>query len=456
MSSTETTTICTPVGAETTTMFSDSNPGCGVSVATGCASPGCTNPIINRLACPKCIQLGISPPSYYCGQECFKNNYSQHKQVHNLAKHILAAKEQQQVSGASAPVVQHKKMPPREGGTTCNLESPSEVKLSLPTWARSYEFTGTLRPTLISPVRTVPAHVRRPDYADDPAGISYSEQRDKNDQRTAALRVYTAKELDGTEDCPYGLRHVCRMGREVLDVAGRALRVGVTTDEIDRIVHDATIERDCYPSPLNYYNFPKSLCTSVNEVICHGIPDFRELEDGDIVNLDISVYNSGGYHSDLNETYCIGKVDADGKRLVQTAFECLASAVAMVKPGTLYRDLGTVIERVAKKNKCSVVRTYCGHGIGTLFHTTPNIPHYAKNKAKGAMKAGHVFTIEPMINLGSSGDRTWGDNWTAVTSDGKRSAQFEHTLVVTDTGYEILTARDNEPVMKWQDALNYR
>ncbi|KAL7561144.1 hypothetical protein ACA910_011967, partial [Epithemia clementina (nom. ined.)] len=406
----------------------------------------------------------ISPPSYFCGQECFKANYAQHKQVHALAKQIQAAKQLQQQQQQVAPpqpqqqqqLPLHRKMPPREGGTTCALDAPLDMKLSLPTWARSYEFSGPLRPTLLSPKRMVPAHIRRPDYADDPAGISYSEQRDKADPRTHALRIYTDQELNGTDEAPYGLRHTCRMGRQVLDVAGRALRVGVTMDEIDRIVHDACIERDCYPSPLNYYNFPKSVCTSVNEVICHGIPDFRELQDGDIVNLDITTYNAGGYHGDLNETFCVGKVDADGQRLVQTAFECLAAAMAMVKPGTLYRDLGTVIERVAKQHKCSVVRTYCGHGIGTLFHTVPNIPHYAKNKAKGAMKAGHVFTIEPMINLGTSGDRTWKDNWTAVTSDGKRSAQFEHTILVTETGYEILTARENEPVMEWKPELNYR
>lgn len=205
----------------------------------------------------------------------------------------------------------------------------------------------------------------------------------------------------------------------------------------------------------------------------------------DIVNLDITVYNSGGYHGDLNETFCVGNVDDDGRRVVRTAFDCLAAALELVKPGTLYRDLGTAIERVAKANKCSVVRTYCGHGIGSLFHTIPNIPHYGKNKAKGTMKVGHgtstligrtslssitnphrvsswtlmrkiVFTIEPMINLGTAGDRTWGDNWTAVTTDGKRSAQFEHTLVVTETGHELLTARENEPVMTWNPDLTNR
>lgn len=173
----------------------------------------------------------------------------------------------------------------------------------------------------------------------------------------------------------------------------------------------------------------------------------------DIVNLDVTTYNKGGFHGDLNETFCVGNVDEEGRKLVETSFECLAEAMARVKPGTLYRDLGAVIDKVAKKNKCSVVRTYCGHGIGSLFHTSPNVPHYKNNKAKGTMKVGHVFTIEPMINLGNHGDKTWDDNWTAVTTDGKRSAQFEHTLLVTETGYEILTARDNEPVMTWNPDL---
>jgi methionyl aminopeptidase len=169
--------------------------------------------------------------------------------------------------------------------------------------------------------------------------------------------------------------------------------------------------------------------------------------------LDVTTFNKGGYHGDLNETFCVGKVDADGRKLVQTAFECLAAAMAMVKPGCLYRDLGATIQKHATANKMSVVRTYCGHGIGTLFHTIPNVPHYAKNKAKGTMKAGHVFTIEPMINLGGPNDKTWDDNWTAVTTDGKRSAQFEHTILVTETGFEILTARENEPVMTWKPEL---
>jgi len=198
---------------------------------------------------------------------------------------------------------------------------------------------------------------------------------------------------------------------------------------------------------LNVYNHIRQT------YIGHGIPDYREIRDGDIVNLDVTTFNKGGYHGDLNETFLVGNVDEDGKKLVQTAFTCLQNALAQVKPGTLYRDLGTIIHKTATANKCSVNRTYCGHGIGSLFHTAPNVPHYHKNKAKGIMKVGHVFTVEPMINLGVQADITWNDNWTAVTSDGKRSAQFEHTVLVTENGCEILTARDNEPVMCWNPDL---
>jgi len=403
-----------------------------------CASPGCSKVAEKPLACPTCIKLGM-PPTYFCSQECFKANWKSHKGIHKLAEQILAA----QGGGGG-----HRKTPP--DGVTCSLDAPEDVKKALPSWAQAYDFGGSLRPTMLSPRRVMPPSIRRPDYADDPQGISMSEQRDRASNNS--IRVYGPKELDAED----GLRHACAMGREVLDVAGKALRVGVTTDEIDRIVHEACVERNVYPSPLNYYNFPKSVCTSVNEVICHGIPDFREVQDGDIVNIDVTVYTKGGYHGDLNETFCVGNVDEDGEKLVKTAFDCLASALSMVKPGTLYRDLGSIIHKTAVANGCAVNRTYCGHGIGSLFHTAPNVPHYNKNKAKGIMKKGHVFTVEPMINLGTYQDTTWGDNWTAVTTDGKRSAQFEHTVLVTDTGCEILTARDDEPVMTWKPELNHR
>ncbi|EZG07769.1 methionine aminopeptidase, type I [Trichophyton rubrum CBS 735.88] len=258
------------------------------------------------------------------------------------------------------------------------------------------------------------------------------------------------------------MRKVCRLSREVLDIAAREIRPGVTTDHIDKVVHQACLEREvsdtesfsfrytgcltvfqAYPSPLNYVNFPKSVCTSMNEVICHGIPDQRPLEDGDILNIDISLYH-GGFHGDLNETYYVGdkaKADPDAVRVVETSRECLDKAIEIVKPGTLFREFGNVIEKHAKSRDCSVVRSYCGHGINQLFHTTPSIPHYAKSKTVGSAKAGMCFTIEPMINLGSYRDKTWPDNWTSVTIDGKRSAQFEHTLLVTEDGVDVLTAR---------------
>lgn len=194
---------------------------------------------------------------------------------------------------------------------------------------------------------------------------------------------------------------------------------------------------------MNYCHFPKSVCTSPNEVICHGIPDHRPLQDGDILNLDISLYH-GGFHSDLNETYYVGESsakNADNVRVVEAARDCLDEAIKTIKPGTLFRSFGDVIEKVARSRGCSVVKTYCGHGVNSLFHCAPNIPHYAKNKAVGECKPGMTFTIEPMISLGSHKDKTWPDDWTSVTTDGSRTAQFEHTILVTETGYEILTAR---------------
>jgi methionyl aminopeptidase len=349
------------------------------------------------MVCPTCKKLGIPAAlSTFCSQDCFKAYWPNHKALHKMF---------------NKPETKDKFF--------------------------GYQFSGALRPGVVSAQKTVPDHIQKPDYW--ATGIPLSEQQaDKSGNK---IPVYTAEEIEG-------IRAACQAGREVLDIAGQAIRVGMTTDEIDCIVHEACIARDCYPSPLNYYNFPKSVCTSVNEVVCHGIPDSRPLEDGDILNIDVTVYKNG-FHGDLNDTFLVGNVDEEGVRLVKTAFDCLATAVAMVKPGTMYRDLGREISRVAEEQGFSVTKTYCGHGIGSLFHTAPNVPHYAKNKAIGFMKPGHIFTIEPMINVGTWGDGRWPDDWTAVTTDGKRSAQFEHTILVTETGYEILTARKNEPVMEW-------
>lgn len=288
-------------------------------------------------------------------------------------------------------------------------------------------------------MRPIPDDIPRPDYYED--GIPRSEIRSKQ-QSMVVPRSGTELE---------GIREAARIGRLVLDAAAAAIAPGVTTDEIDAVVHAACLEHGAYPSPYNYFNFPKSVCTSVNEVICHGIPDRRPLKEGDIINLDVSVYYKG-WHGDLNETHVVGeKVDELSKHLIKATYECLELAIAVCKPGARYRDIGDIISKHAHKNGFSVVKTYCGHGIGDLFHCAPNVPHYAHNKAKGIMKVGDVFTIEPMINVGSHRDKMWPDGWTAVTEDGKRSAQFEHELVITPDGCEVLTARlPTSPSLWWE------
>mmetsp|Transcript_9896 Transcript_9896/g.23325 ORF Transcript_9896/g.23325 Transcript_9896/m.23325 type:complete len:519 (+) Transcript_9896:116-1672(+) len=292
-----------------------------------------------------------------------------------------------------------------------------------------YTYTGCLRPAYVSPQMKMPEGCLMPDYALDPDGISHSERKGPRE-----VPVLEGSALET-------MREACHLGREVLDIAARFMRAGVTGDAIDRVVWQACVDRKIYPSPLNYYRFPKSVCVSPNEVICHGIPDSRPIEEGDVVNLDVSIYYQG-FHSDLNETYFIGSCDDDTHRLVRTAYCALLAASRLIRPGTFYRDLGNAIHAEAARSNCAVVTTYCGHGVGQLFHGPPKVPHYRKNKAVGVMKPGHVFTVEPMINLGSNGgDRTWPDNWTAVTKDGKRSAQFEHTFLVTEQGLEVLTGR---------------
>lgn len=279
----------------------------------------------------------------------------------------------------------------------------------------------------------------KPDYAK--TGFPAAEE--KFNRSSTAFAILDEDEIEA-------MRTVCRLGREVLDIAVRACKPGVTTEEVDKIVHDACVERDSYPSPLNYYGFPKSCCTSVNEVICHGIPDSRPLEDGDVLNIDITLYHNG-HHGDLNETIIVGEGSKERKKLVRCAYDALWAAIKQVRPGTLIRELGTPIEKIVKSNSHSVVRSYCGHGIGRQFHTAPNVPHYRKNKAVGMCKKGMVFTIEPMVNVGGWRDDLWPDQWTAVTADGSDSAQFEHTVLVTEDGCEVLTARvDDGPKFWWE------
>ena len=237
-----------------------------------------------------------------------------------------------------------------------------------------------------------------------------------------------------------GIQAACTAAREVLEETLAAVAPGVTTEELDRIAHEASIARGAYPSPLNYQGYPKSICTSVNEVICHGIPDNRPLADGDIINCDITVYLNG-YHGDNSAMALVGSVDEAGQKLVRVTEESLWAGIRAVRPGGVLSDVGRAIQSHAESNGFSVVRDFVGHGIGEHFHMDPQVPHYASRHARDALLPGMVFTIEPMINEGDWRHRLWPDNWTAVTVDGGRSAQFEHTVRVTDSGIDVLTAR---------------
>lgn len=306
----------------------------------------------------------------------------------------------------------------------------AEDLLKVPEAFQGYKFTGLLRPAHVTPQMRPPLECSMPDYATHPKGVARAEFLRSNRK---SIPIWEGADLET-------IREAGRLGREVLDIASRFLRAGVTGEDVDRIVWQACADRGLYPSPLNYFGFPKSVCVSPNEVICHGIPNCRPIEIGDIVNLDISVCYKG-FHSDLNETFFIGACSEESHVLVRTAYDALLAAARIIRPGAFYRALGAEIEAEAKRHGCAVVPNYCGHGVGKLFHGPPEVPHYRKNKAIGTMKPGHVFTVEPMLNLSPKGaDVTWPDGWTAVTKDGHRSAQFEHTFLVTEDGYEVLTA----------------
>jgi methionyl aminopeptidase len=234
------------------------------------------------------------------------------------------------------------------------------------------------------------------------------------------------------------MRTAGRIASEVLQATATALEPGITTDALDAICHEATVIRDAYPSPLNYHGFPKSICTSVNEVICHGIPDSRPLAEGDIVNLDVTVYVEG-VHGDTSATFAVGQTDGESERLVRVTEQCLQLGIAAVAPDRPISDVGRAIERHAHGAGYSVIRSFCGHGIGEVFHSRPQIPHYYDPGASTVMKPDMTFTIEPMIAVGTWHHTSWDDGWTAVTADGLWTAQFEHTILVTPSGAEVLT-----------------
>jgi methionyl aminopeptidase len=292
---------------------------------------------------------------------------------------------------------------------------------------------GRVLPGEISPYRPVPAHINRPSYADTGRVERWNEPRVKSPEIIDKMRVA------GT------------VAAEVLRLAGEMVAPGVTTEQIDEYVHQLCIDRDSYPSPLNYHGYRKSVCTSVNEVICHGIPDSRALLDGDIVNIDVTTY-LGGVHGDTNATFCAGNVDPTSRQLIAVTEECMWKGIEAVRPDRPLSDIGKAIEDHAKKHHYGVVRAFVGHGIGEQFHTDLQILHYYDTRGDTViMRPGMTFTIEPMITLGTWQHKMWDDDWTAVTADGKRTAQFEHMLLVTDTGVEVMTGGEGaaSPFAPW-------
>lgn len=239
------------------------------------------------------------------------------------------------------------------------------------------------------------------------------------------------------------MRATSRLAAQTLNYIETKLEVGMTTEDVNKLCHDYIIAHDAIPAPLNYHGFPKSVCTSLNEVICHGIPTEKDIvKDGDILNVDVTTILNG-FHGDTNRTFLMGNVSDEVKKLVSITHDCMMAGIETVRPGSRLGDIGAVIEEMAHDHGYSVVREYCGHGIGREFHEEPQVLHYGKRGTGVEFKPGMTFTIEPMINLGKRHCRVLSDGWTVVTRDKKWSAQFEHTVLVTEEGVEILTQAED-------------
>ena len=281
--------------------------------------------------------------------------------------------------------------------------------------------TGFLTPGLVSKTLEVPKHIVRPEYVGKPAPAEWLGGHTKTPEQVEKIRA------------------AGKIAAKAIALVGQNAKPGITTDELDRIAHEYMVSEGAYPSTLGYRGFPKSCCTSLNEVICHGIPDDTILKDGDILNVDITAYKDG-FHGDTNATFLIGNVAEEVVQLVERTRQSLDRAIAAVMPGRPINVIGRTIESYAKRFNYGVVRDFTGHGIGEAFHSGLVIPHFdAAPNYSNTMEVGMVFTIEPMLTLGSYEWDLWKDNWTVTTKDKSITAQFEHTLVVTDSGAEILT-----------------
>ncbi len=250
----------------------------------------------------------------------------------------------------------------------------------------------------------------------------------------------TIKTVDEIEK----MRVAGRLAAEVLEMIGSKVKSGITTAELDQICHDFIVnQQQAIPAPLNYRGFPKSICTSVNHVVCHGIPSDKKLKNGDIINIDVTVIKNG-YHGDTSKMFFVGEPSIRAKRLVELTYDCMKRGIQQVRAGVCLGDIGHTIQTLAENNRCSVVREYCGHGIGKAFHEDPQVLHYGIPNTGLKLEAGMTITIEPMLNAGKRQVKLLSDGWTVVTRDRSLSAQWEHTVLVTKSGYEVLTMRPDE------------
>jgi len=290
-------------------------------------------------------------------------------------------------------------------------------------------------------LRAVPEHIPRPSYAQPGANGIPAKPKGLGGRPKIITNQLKGEALER-------MRRACKAAREVLEEVLSAVKVGVSTEELDLIAHEACVKRGGYPSPLGYHGFPKSLCTSINEVICHGIPDpKRILKDGDIINCDVTIYLEG-MHGDCSETVFVGRPSQEAIKLVSFTYEAMMAGIEKSKPKVLLNEVGRVIEQRAKRDGYGVVRDFSGHGIGPYFHMPPQVVHYYERHNRVRIQEGMTFTIEPMINTGEFYAQILEDDWTAVTYDGSLSAQFEHTIYMSKSGPEILTW--GEPVFKRQ------
>ncbi|EZA62257.1 hypothetical protein DMN91_003638 [Ooceraea biroi] len=285
---------------------------------------------------------------------------------------------------------------------------------------KSFGKYDVVRPWAVSKKADVPAYIPQPSYS----------QSSIPEEGPMTVEIKDTYQIE----C---MRHSCNLASHILHQVDRIIKPGITTDSLDKQVHDMIISNGAYPSPLNYCGFPKSICTSVNNVACHGIPDSRPLQEGDILNVDVTVYLNG-YHGDCSAMFQVGEVDEEGKRLIAVTELCLKSAIEICQPNEYFCSIGNVIEEIANKHNFNVIPVFVGHGIGTYFHGAPDIFHCA-NDYSGKMKAGMTFTIEPVLSQGMTQIEILNDGWTACTVDNSRTAQVEHTVLITDTGCEILT-----------------